>query len=356
MQAVNRIYVRAPNWVGDFVMATAAFERLRRAFPAARITCALRPYLRDLCGGATWFDDLIDAPKGVSLASLAGQARTLRGGGYDLAVILPNSFATSLVPFLARIPRRVGYRQGRPLPLTDGPRAPRGRPFWRRHGPRRVPEPMPGYYAKLLDGLGLPPGPDRPRLHLRAEDRAEVDGFLRARAIDPSRPLLLLTAGASYGASKLWEPERFAAVARHFAGRGFSSIVLAGPAEVELAKRIAAMAGESAQAAVDPLLSLGGLKALCARAGLMVTSDTGPRHVALAFDVPIVCLMGPTDSRYTDYALEGQTVIQRKDLACVPCQRKVCPLGHHECMKGIPVDRVIAAAEELLLRRPAPGR
>ena len=349
MQAVERIYVRAPNWVGDFVMAAGAFARLRSAFPAARISVALRPYLRALASGSTWFDEILDAPKARGIAALARQVRAVRAGRFELAVVLPNSFATALVPFLAGVPQRVGYRQGRPGLLTAGPKAARGRPFWRRHGPRRVPEPMPDYYARLLDTLDLPPASTRPRLQLSAADRSEVETWLSQRGIGAQRRLVLLTAGASYGASKLWAPERFAAVARHFAARGDTvPIVLAGPAEVELARGIAAGGGPGVFAAVDPVLSLGGLKALCARASLMVTTDTGPRHVALAFDVPIVCVMGPTDSRYTDYALEAQIVIQRTDLACVPCQRKVCPLGHHDCMRTIPIAQVIAAAESLL--------
>ena len=95
------------------------------------------------------------------------------------------------------------------------------------------------------------------------------------------------------------------------------------------------------------MLTLGQLKALVRRGTLMVTGDTGPRHLAVAFDRPVVCLMGPNDPNYTNYCLERQVVI-RKDLDCSPCQRKVCPLGHHRCMRDITVDEVVAAGERLL--------
>ena len=79
----------------------------------------------------------------------------------------------------------------------------------------------------------------------------------------------------------------------------------------------------------------------------MITTDTGPRHLAVAFDKPVVCLIGPTDPRYTNYGLD-KTIMIRRDLECSPCQRKVCPLGHHNCMKLIGAEEVIAAAEQLL--------
>ena len=157
---------------------------------------------------------------------------------------------------------------------------------------------------------------------------------------------VLLTAGASYGASKLWGPERFAAVARHFQEkRGRPCVVLAGPKEVALADGIAKSSG--ATAATDPVLPLHLLKALVERCSLMITGDTGPRHIAVALDRPVVCIMGPSDPRYTDYCLE-KTVVLRKQLDCSPCQRQVCPLGHHDCMKLVTVEEVVEAGERLL--------
>jgi heptosyltransferase-2 len=121
--------------------------------------------------------------------------------------------------------------------------------------------------------------------------------------------------------------------------------VTVGPAEKELGQRIAKEAG--VVGLFDPVLPLNHLKALVARSALMVTGDTGPRHLAVAFDRPVVCLMGPNDPNYTDYCMERQILI-RKELPCSPCQRKVCPLGHHQCMRDITVEEVIAAGERLL--------
>ena len=127
------------------------------------------------------------------------------------------------------------------------------------------------------------------------------------------------------------------------------ALVLVGPSEVELGQRIAAEGNAIAMS--NPVLPLDRLRALVRRGALMVTGDTGPRHLAVAFDVPVVCLMGPNDPNYTNYCME-RTVLIRKELECSPCQRKVCPLGHHRCMRDITVEEVQAAGEQLLGLRP----
>jgi heptosyltransferase-2 len=353
-ERVQSVFVRAPNWVGDFVMATGAFERLRLGFPQAKIVLGARPYLARLTTGTDWFDEFVPTPRAGGVRGLLAQVRELRTRRFDLAVVLPNSLETGLVPFLAGVRWRLGYRQGRPFLMNFGLRAERGRGLLSRHGPRRVPEPMPAYYARLLDRLGLPPGRSESVLAVTPDEAARADAFLRRHGLDRVEDLVLVTAGASYGASKLWVPERFAALARHFAARpGTAVVFLAGPAEVEMVEQMAAAAG--CVAATDPVLPLDELKALTARARLMITTDTGPRHVALALGVPVVCLIGPTDRRYTDYALERSIVI-RRDLPCSPCQRKECPLGHHACMREISVDEVVAAAEQLLAASHAGAR
>lgn len=348
---VERIWVRTPNWLGDFVMATASFARLRRAFPRAHITAGMRSYLELLCTGTDWFDEIVFTPKPAGVGAFWREVQAMRAGRFDLAVVLPNSLATGLVPYVAGVPHRLGYRQGRPLLMNHGLTAQVRRHWWqRREGPRRWPKPMPEYYHELLDQLGLPPGGLHPELVVPPADAAWVDEHLRSLGIAPGTPLLLLVVGANFGASKLWPPERFSAAARELRQRrGMQALVLVGPGEVELGERIAAEGG--AICLSKPVLPLDKLKALVARGDLMITGDTGPRHVAVAFDRPVVCLIGPTDPNYTNYCLE-RTVLLRKDLPCSPCQRKVCPLGHHRCMRDILVEEVVAAGEQLLGAAP----
>lgn len=341
---VSKVFVRAPNWVGDVVMATGAFARIRTAMPHAELHCGLRPYLLPLLAGSSWFNRYIELPK-VSWRGFLRQAGALRRAHYDLAIVLPNSAATGLMVRLAGIPLRLGYQQGRPGTMNLGLRAEPGRPWWRRHGPRRVPKPMPEYYAELLDAGGFPATGDRPRLPVSTEERAAIGRWLAERGVAADAALVLINAGASFGASKLWEPDRFAAVARQLQQRGYTPIVLAGPGEVALAESISGAGG--VLAATRPVLPLDALRALVERAALLITTDSGPRHVAVALDVPVVCLIGPNDPRYTNYLLQ-RTELIRKDLPCSPCQQKVCPLGHRECMTRITAEEVITAAERLL--------
>ncbi len=349
LSRVRRIWLRAPNWLGDFVMATSAFARVRAAFPAAHIAAGMRPYLRPLLSGSNVFDEIVDTPRASGLRALWRQVRDLRDRRFDLAIVLPNSLATGLPPFLARVPLRLGYTQGRPFLMNVGRRAEMQRRLLaRRLGPKRKPVPMPIYYRDLLDVVDLPPVDLRPRLDVTPEDDAWVDEHLRSQGVRSGDRLLLLVVGANFGASKLWIPERFAAVAKSFQDRhGMRALVLVGPSEVELGERIAKEGG--AICLSRPVLPLDKLKALIRRGALMVTGDTGPRHIAVAFDRPIVCLFGPTDLDYTRYCLE-RTEIVRRDLPCAPCQRKVCPLGHHRCMRDITVEEVVAAGERLLAR------
>ncbi len=354
LSRIRRIWVRAPNWLGDFVMATASFARLRRAFPHAHVTAGMRPYLRPLAAGTDWFDAIVDTPRANGVRQLAAQVRTMRAQRFDLAVVFPNSLAAGLVPWLARVPLRLGYKQGRPLTMNLGRTAAVRRRWWqRREGPRRHPTPMPEYYRELLDVLALPGDELRPTLAVTAEERDWVDAHLRSLGIAAGTPLLLLVVGANFGSSKLWVPERFAAVGKALQQRrGMRALVLVGPGEVELGERIAR--DGDAICLSRPVLPLDKLKALVARGALMITGDTGPRHVAVAFDRPVVCLIGPTDPSYTNYCLE-RTALLRRDLPCMPCQRKVCPLGHHRCMRDIAVDDVLAAAERLLATEAPPG-
>ncbi|MEZ5963513.1 MAG: lipopolysaccharide heptosyltransferase II [Planctomycetota bacterium] len=346
----RRIFVRGPNWVGDLVMATPALARLRAGFAEAHITVGVRPYLKPLLSGSPFFDELLEQPRAKRLAEVRDQARQLRERRFDLAVVLPNSLQTGLVVRLAGIPRRLGYLQGRPFTMTHGLRAERNRGLLGRHGPRRVPKPMPHYYADLLDLLDIPAVADRPQLHVSAAEDEYVDRWMRERCVPAESPLLLLNPGASFGASKLWLGDRFAAVARYFRDHhGMVPVFLAGPAEVDLVRGMARDA--EALDTTDPVLPLSYLKALVRRGRLLVTTDTGPRHIAVAFQVPVVCVMGPTDPRYTNYCLD-ETILVRKELECSPCHRKVCPLGHHECMQGLGVDEVVAAGDELLARAP----
>jgi len=155
--------------------------------------------------------------------------------------------------------------------------------------------------------------------------------------------------GAAFGPSKQWPPERFAAVADALVAEyGARVLLLHGPDEAAVADAVAAHAR-------TPLLRLPGppsvaqLKAAVSLLDLMVSNDTGPRHLAVAFGVPVVCVMGPTSPRYTASPWERGEVV-RIEVDCGPCQRPYCATDHR-CMTGIAPARVVRAAAAWLPAR-----
>src|SRR5438270_334885 len=141
-----------------------------------------------------------------------------------------------------------------------------------------------------------------------------------------------------FWAAKHWPVEHFARLARMLAQRGCGVVVLCGPGEREIARRIA---DDSRSPHAFPLgdgpLSLGLTKAVVRRLDLLVTTDSGPRHFAAAFDRPVVTLFGPTYIAWTETYF-AKAVHLQKQVPCGPCQQRVCPLGHHQCMRDLGVN------------------
>jgi heptosyltransferase-2 len=187
----------------------------------------------------------------------------------------------------------------------------------------------------------------RPILRVTDAEQQSALEVRRRLGVGVDAPYYLVNPGASFGASKLWLPDRFAAAARELSAQtGLRGICLAGPGEEALAQGITEQSGGALVAAVAPIVPLDVLKPLVRDAALLLTTDTGPRHYAVAFEVPIVCVMGPTDPGFTANDLD-RTVVLRHVVPCGPCHLKTCPLDH-ECMRAITVAEVVAACLYLL--------
>jgi heptosyltransferase II len=337
--AIGRIFVRMPNWVGDVVMATPAIRALRVAYPRAAITLAFRGRTADVLRGWDKADQIWTLGRGDEkpFGGLGGYVRRLRAERFDLAVLLTNSLGTALGPALARIPRRAGYAgEGRTLLLTH--RVPRG--------DRKKPVPMPRFYGRVLDAIGVAPAGDAYELPVRDEDRVDAERRLRELGVDAKKPLMLLAPGAQFGSSKLWEAERFAAVGDELVRRFDAEVlVLVGPGEESLGARVVSAAEGRLIGTHQAVIPLATLRAVVDRAALMVVNDTGPRFFAAALGVPLVCVMGSTHPGWTDWRMERQRVV-RIDVPCGPCHLKTCPLDH-ACMTGVSPEAVLIAVESL---------
>lgn len=340
------VVVFCPNWVGDLVMATPAFACLRTGLPDAVIAGVVRPYARGVAEDAPWFDRLIESrdKSGAGFRRLTAELRRMRP---DLAVLMPNSFRAALTARLGGARRVVGYRRGgRSWLLTGGP-APR------RASGRIVPVPMVDYYLEICRWLGLAtPSDPRPELFMSRSRRREAERLLRSAGVTPAETVIGINPGARFGSSKCWPPGHFARLAERLARRWPCRIALfVGPGEEEIARRIVAECRAPLWDTSGLGVDLGLLKPLIARCQLLVTNDTGPRHYAVAFNVPTVVIMGPTDPRYTQANLE-RTVVLRRELPCSPCHLKRCPTDH-ACMAGITPEEVFAACERLLTKSAA---
>jgi heptosyltransferase-2 len=340
------IAVFLPNWVGDAVMATPALRALRRHFTAARIVGILRPYVGGVLEGTPWLDGQIFLDtKGPWSRRWPAAALALRRHRPDLALLFPNSFRSALVARLAGCRRRVGYaRSGRSWLLSDR------LPPLRAADGSFLPSPIIDAYNRLATSVGCPDPGYRMELFTTRNDEEAADRIWEAGGLDRFAEVVCFNPGAAYGAAKHWPAESFAHLARFFADeRGSGVLVLCGPGERDLARQIATLANCTAvHSLADAPLSLGLTKACVRRAHLLVTTDSGPRHFAAAFDRPVVTLFGPTHIAWTETYYPAAFHLQQK-VDCGPCQLRVCPLDHR-CMKQLTPETVFAAATALLAR------
>lgn len=349
----RRILAVLPNWVGDVVMATPALQAIRRRFADASVTFLLNRNTVDVVAGSPWADDVVTWPARDEKGGQPGAIRLglqLRRRRFDWAVLLSNSFRSAVVARLAGARRRIGYdRDGRGWMLTD-------RLAVHRQNGEIVRIRMVDYYGRLAQALGCDPPGDRLVLYTTPDDEHRVDERFAALGLAGHRPRIVITPGASFGPAKRWLPGRFAAVCDRLTREFHARIILTyGPGERELAREVASAMQHAPVVLDDPPCTLSQLKVVIKRSDLLLCNDTGPRHFAKAFDVPVVTVFGPTWPEWTDTDYDMERKV-RIDVDCGPCQHPVCPLGHLKCMTGVTVDAVFDAARELLISRLAVAR
>lgn len=350
---VRAVLLILPNWVGDVVMATPAVREVRARFPGARVVAYCRPYVRKILEDSPRIDAFIlEARRGPLGLPARETLRALRAERFDLAVVFTHSFRTGLLARLSGARRRVGYdRGGRGWMLTDRvPPLPKER---NARGKRRIrPENMVEHYLKLVRPLGCPGAETREELFFGPEAEEAVEKALSARGVDGAKPLVGVNPGASFGSSKMWGAERFAALADRLAappeagGLGAETLFFCGPGEEPILEDIRGRMKARAHFIAPAEATLATLKGFVARLDLLITNDTGPRHYAVALGKPAVVIMGPTDPRYTEVNME-RTRVLRREVPCGPCHLKTCPIDHR-CMTEIAPEEVLEAARRAL--------
>ena len=319
-----------PNWLGDAVMATPAIELLCEAYPSAKFTFvgsfvtieALRYHPR--CEKA-----IIDTTKGSSEGRLKATLNLAKElGSFDIAITFRKQFHSSLLLRHTRSKTTIARASWHAnlLGLTQTPDIKTDRHLVMQ-------------YAKLAFG--------------GQKDFSESEVPPLKLYIEPKhfeKPTLGINAGATYGSAKRWYPDRFAEVAAHFSDR-FDILIFGGPNEVEVANDIEKELIGRGVANYSNIAGKTTIKELCENIGacsLFVTNDSGPMHVAAAYQVPTVSIFGPTRHNETSQWKNHKSILVRDDIECAPCMKRECPLKHHECMKRVTAQRVITAVELLL--------
>jgi len=322
-----KILIILPNWLGDAVMTTPAIELLALHYPDARFTFvgsfasieALKHH--PLCEKA-----VIDETKKAKNRFVATYKLAKELGEFHLAITFRNQLHSSL---LLRFTKTVVCHARKSWHSM----------FLLSHTPKiSINQHLVKQYAQLA------------MVDTDTYDEKSIKPL--KLYIEPqifNKPTLGINAGATYGSAKRWYPERFAKVASEFKDK-YNIIIFGGPNEVEMAKEIE---DNLITLDVKNYTNLAGkttINELCSNIGgcsLFITNDSGPMHIAAAYQVPTVAIFGPTRYKETSQWMNEKGTIVRHDMECSPCMKRECPLKHHECMKSITADEVIQMVKEL---------
>lgn len=338
-----RTLVISPNWIGDAVMAQPLLHRLRERHPERPIDVLAPGWVAPVWRAMREVDTVIESPfkhGALQWKERKAFAKMLKARGYADSYVLPNTLKFALIPWLAGIKRRVGYKGEMRYGLVNV----------MHHDDKAAPRPMVPFYAALADApvRQLPPAGKalEPSMQVAPE---QADAAI-ARLALPTGAYVAFAPGAEFGPAKRWPAAYFAELAQTIrARRPDAQILLMGsPKDRAVCDEITAVVPQAHNLA--GATSLDEAIALISRAAALVTNDSGLMHIGAALGRPVVAIYGPTDPRHTPPHSALAKVLWLH-IECSPCQQRECPLGHQNCMKQIlpadvwqPLQPMLAAA------------
>jgi heptosyltransferase-2 len=339
-----KILVRGTNWVGDAVMTIPALRELRRIFPDAEISLAAKPWADALFRDADFLDEIITINKTKPrFRSIFHQADAIRETGFDLAVLLPNSFESALTTILSRIPRRIGYNKDlRGLLLTD----PIAVPEWkdRRHEVF--------YYLSLVSEVERRVlGTDSvrhavPDISLPVSDARRMNArkTLTEYAISiGDAPVIALGIGSTNSRAKRWPAKYFAELGDLLRRHGASVYLAGSPDDRDVADEVLGHAKTKPFDLVGKT-DIGEAAAVLAETDLLISNDMGLAHIAPSVGTETIVIFGPTNPETTRPFSENALVV-REPVECSPCMLRDCPIDHR-CMTRILPEKIFDLAAE----------
>ncbi|WP_028241555.1 lipopolysaccharide heptosyltransferase II [Stutzerimonas azotifigens] len=337
------ILIIGPSWVGDMVMAQTLFACLKARHPDCTIDVLAPDWSRPILERMPQVREPLSFPLGHGVLDLATRRRIAQElrGRYDQAIVLPNSLKSALVPFLAGIPRRTGWRGEMRFGLLND---------IRKLDKARYPLMIERFMALAFEAdAGLPKPYPKPALQIDPAARAAA---LARFGLALDRPVLALCPGAEFGESKRWPTSHFAEVAEARIRAGWQVWLFGSKNDRDVGEEIRGLlipglreeafnlAGETSLAEAIDLLS-------CADAA--VSNDSGLMHVAAALGRPLVAVYGSTSPDFTP-PLSDQVEVVRLGLECSPCFDRTCRFGHNNCMRELHAPLVDEALDRLLPR------
>lgn len=345
---VPRLLVISPNWIGDAVMAQPLLQLLQQRYPGHVIDVLAPSWVAPVWRAMAEVDTVLEAPfrhGALQLRERWRYAQVLRQRGYQAAYVLPNTLKFALLPWLAGIRQRVGYKGESRYGLINV----------MHHDNLVQPRAMVPFYAALAmpPAAQAPAGLPRPALQVSA---AQITAALRGLGLPEQQRMIVFAPGAEFGNAKRWPTKHFAELARTILqDYPETQIVLLGsPKDVAVCEEIQALCPTVHQLAGKTTLDQA--VALIAGTAAMVSNDSGLLHIASALNRPLIAIYGPTDPAHAPPFSDVAHSLSLH-LSCAPCKQRECPLGHHDCMQKLGSEQVWQALWPILRRateaRPA---
>ncbi len=326
----GKTIIYLPNWLGDMVMATPFLQCLKESLEG-ELWAVGKPSAMALYHGLDLFDRFF-LYDGKGLVRFLDLVSAVRNGRFARGIVLPHSFRSALLFSFGGVRERIGYgRNNRGFMLHTIIEEPPSQP-----------EPTVEHYLRVLDALSAARTADTPFLRVTEEEERRFD----EKFPEVTGPYAVFIAGAQYGPSKRWPDAYFSRLTDMVTERyPLRVYLLPGKGEEKVAARIRDGANCKERVEVKSM-DVRELKVCLGRASVVVSNDTGPRHISAALRVPTVVILGPMDERYTRYP-GGFTYTVCKDVPCRPCNMRRCD-SDHECLKGVSPEEVFRQVREVL--------
>lgn len=332
-----RTLIIGPAWVGDMVMAQCLFKLLKQRNPHIIIDVLAPAWTFSLLACMPEVTEAIEMPIAHGELKLKMRyqiAMKVKSRLYQQAIVLPNSFKSALIPFLAKIPKRTGYkREFRHFILNDV----------RKLDKKRYPLMIEQYMA-----LGIPADDQLPQQY--PYPAFEVSSATRKAALHKFKPqmndspILAICAGAEFGSSKRWPPEYYAALAKQKLADGWQVWLFGSPKDCDIANTIMQMTDNRCEN-MTGRTTLDESIALLSFVNGVISNDSGLMHIAAALNKPLIAIYGSTSPAFTP-PLSKDAKILKLNLDCQPCFKRECPLTHHRCMRDLTPNMVLAAIHQ----------